>query len=102
MSDKIAKFSKVVERAFSADMEKLAHHDFKKYQHLFKDEYETAIKIVIAVKDDKVLAELMKTYLTLYERYAAKTDNIHFYRSDQLFEILVEQSGKVKDETLFE
>ena len=44
----------------------------------------------------------MKSYLTLYERYAANKDNIHFYRSEQLFELLVEQSGKVTDETLFE
>ena len=69
MADKqVARFTSVVERAFSADMAKLANHDFKKYTGLFKDEYDTAIKIVIAVKDAKVLAELMKTYLTLYER----------------------------------
>src|SRR3954468_22180007 len=102
MSDKtVDRFAEAVDRVFSADMEKLAKRDFDKYQHLFKDTYDAAIRIVIAVKDAKVLAALMKSYLTLYERYAGKPDNIHYYRSDQLFEILVEQSGKVKDETLF-
>jgi hypothetical protein len=100
--DKVEKFTKVLERAFSADMAKLASHDFKKYQQLFKEEYETAIKIVIAIKDAKLLAELMKTYHTLYERYAKNKDNINFYRSDQLFQILYEQSGKVTDPALFE
>jgi len=102
MDKKIETFTRVVERAFSADMAKLAGHDFKKYQHLFKEEYETAIKIVISVKDAKLLAELMKTYHTLYERYANNKDNIGFYRSDQLFQILYEQSGKVSDPALFE
>ena len=103
MADKrVARFTSVVERAFSADMAKLANHDFKKYTGLFKDEYDTAIKIVIAVKDAKVLAELMKTYLTLYERHAKNQDNVHFYRSDQLFEILVDQSSNVTDDSLFE
>jgi hypothetical protein len=103
MSDKkVERFAKVVERAFSADMEKLANHDMKKYQSLFSAEYETAIKIIISVKDAKVLAELMKTYFTLYDRYGANKNNIHFYRSDQLFEILLEQSGKVTDDSLFE
>ena len=103
MSDKtVERFTQAVERVFSADLEKLAKRDFEKYQHALKDAYDAAIRIVIAVKDAKVLAALMKSYLTLYERYASKPDNIHYYRSDQLFEILVEQSGKVKDETLFE
>jgi hypothetical protein len=98
----VTKFTSLVERAFSLNMEKLANHDFNKYQHLFKEEYDAAIKIVVSVKDAGVLAELMKTYLSLYERYSANKDNIHFYRSDQLFELLVVQSGKVSDETLFE
>src|SRR5437588_1757689 len=98
----VAKFADLVERAFSLNMEKLANHDFNKYQHLFKAEYDSAIKIVVSVKDADVLAELMKTYLGLYDRYAANKDNIHFYRSDQLFELLVEQSAKVIDQSLFE
>ena len=52
MSDKlVGRFTALVERAFSQNMEKLANHDFNKYQHLFKDEYDTAIKIVISIKD---------------------------------------------------
>lgn len=103
MSDKVIdKFTSLVERAFSADVEKLANHDFKKFQSVFKNEYDAAIKIVISVKDAKILTDLMKAYLTLYERYASKPNNIHYYRSDQLFEILVEQSGKLTDESLFE
>jgi hypothetical protein len=97
-----AKFTSLVERAFSLNMEKLANHDSNKYQHLFKEEYDSAIKIVVSVKDADVLSELMKAYLGLYDRYSANKDNIHFYRSDQLFELLVEQSAKVVDQSLFE
>jgi hypothetical protein len=96
----VAKFTGLVERAFSLNMEKLANHDFKKYQHLFTKEYDGAI--VVSVKDADVLAELMKAYLTLYEKYSANKENIHYYRSDELFVWLVRQSGKVDDESLFE
>src|SRR5437660_1023942 len=99
----VAKFAAVIERAFSRTAEQIDDQvDFNdKYQHLFRDEYATAIKIIVAVKDADVLAELMKAYLTLYERYAANKNNIHFYRSDQVFQLLVQQSSTVSDESLF-
>jgi hypothetical protein len=69
---------------------------------LFKDEYDTAIRIIVSVKDGDVLVQLMNAYLSLYGRYSANKNNIHFYRSDQVFQLLIEQSVKVSDESLFE
>jgi hypothetical protein len=91
------RFRRLVEKVFSTKTERIEDQiDFDhKYQHLFRTEYEALIKIVIATKSTDALDPLMKAYMGLHEQYQKNTNNVRFYRSDQLFEILVEQSGRV-------
>lgn len=100
----VAKFRELVERAFSRKLESIADQvDYNdKYQHAFKAEYDSAVKIVLAVTAGDVLTELMNAYLALYGQDAANRNEVRFYRSDQLFQYLIEQTGKVADESLFE
>jgi hypothetical protein len=100
----IARFRVLVERAFSRRLESIDDQvDYNdKYQHAFKAEYDAAVKIVLSVKTGDVLTELMNTYLSLYGQYAANRNEVRFYRSDQLFQLLIEQTRKVADESLFE
>ena len=91
------KFSAAVERAFSQPISD--RKDFNQYSKRFSVEYETAFQILTSVKSADALAELMDAYLSLYDKYAANTDNVHYYRSDQLFVGLLEQSKKVTSPT---
>jgi len=91
------KFSAAVERAFSQPI--TDRKDFNQYSRKFSAEYETAFQILTSVKSADALVELMDAYLSLYDKYAVNTDNVHYYRSDQLFVGLLEQSKKVKSPT---
>lgn len=100
----VGKFRALVERAFSHRLESIEDQvDYNdKYQKSFKAEYDAAVKIVLAVKAGDVLTALTNAYLALYAQYAANRNEVRFYRSDQLFELLIEQTRKVADESLFE
>jgi hypothetical protein len=100
----VAKFRALVERAFSRKLESIEDQvDYNdKHQKAFKAEYDAALKIVLSVKAGDVLTGLMNAYLDLYGQYAANRNEVRFYRSDQLFQLLIEQTRKVADESLFE
>lgn len=96
----VVKFRKILETVFSHKAEKIAVQiDFdRKFQHLFSKEYEVAIKIIIATKTADLLEALMKTYLETYGKHIENKNLVNFYRSDQLYLILIEQSAKVTSE----
>src|SRR5678815_195930 len=101
---KLDQFRKLIERAFSTVKERIDDQvDFNdKYQKAFKEEYEKARVIVFSAKEAPFLQELMKAYLVLCEQYQNNRNNVRFYKSDQLFQFLFEQSAKVSDPSLFE
>ena len=101
---KLDQFRRLIERAFSSVKERIEDQvDFNdKYQKAFKEEYEKARVIVFSAKEAPFLQELMKAYLVLYEKYQNNRNNVRFYKSDQLFQFLIEQSAKVSDPSLFE
>ncbi len=94
----VRRFRAAVEKAFSERQKDASatQLDFdKKYQHLFRKEYDSAIAGILKAKDADTLDALMQAYLALYSQYAANTNNVHFYRSDQLFMELFTRSTKV-------
>src|SRR5688572_13671064 len=101
---KLDQFRRLIERAFSTVKERIEDQvDFNdKYQKAFKEEYDKARAIVFSAKEAPFLKELMKAYLVLFEKYQNNRNNVRFYKSDQLFQFLIEQSAKVSDPSLFE
>ncbi|HEU4996338.1 MAG TPA: hypothetical protein VFT29_16085 [Gemmatimonadaceae bacterium] len=101
---KIDQFRRLIEHAFSTVKERIDDQvDFNhKYEKLFKEEYDKARAIAFSAKEAPFLQELMKAYLVLYEKYQNNRNNVRFYKSDQLFQLLIEQSAKVSDPSLFE
>jgi hypothetical protein len=96
-SSETRRFSAALERAFSQPLSD--QKNFNQYSHRFAAEYETVFRVLTSVKTADALAELMDSYLSLYEKYAANTDNIHFHRSDEAFVALLEQGKKVTSPT---
>jgi hypothetical protein len=94
--ERTEQFRKLVEEVFSRETEHIEDQlDFDdKYQHRFATQYEKLIQIVDAAKTTAELDALMKAYLTLYGRFAKNRNAVRFHRSDQLFELLVEQSSR--------
>lgn len=93
----VDKFAAAIERAFSTKTELIADQvDFDdKYQHLFKEDYATAIQLIVSVSDADTLSGMMKSYLALFFKYYANKNNIHFARSDQTYLELYKQSPVV-------
>ncbi|MFT3926570.1 MAG: hypothetical protein QM778_28755 [Myxococcales bacterium] len=98
------RFRVLMERVFSAKTERMADQMAftRKYPDLFKAEYDEARRIVFSTQSGAVLWDLMKAYLNTYGNQAANPNAIHYYKSDQLYQFLIEQSAKVDDESLFE
>ncbi|HJP83810.1 MAG TPA: hypothetical protein VJ835_09930 [Fimbriimonadaceae bacterium] len=90
---KIQRFRNLVDYVFSHKVASLDQ---------FKRQYDEASSILVEVRSSTLLWALMKDYLELFSRYSANRDSTHYYRSDQLFQLLTEQSGKVTDLSLFE
>ena len=98
------RFGVLLEAVFSAQMEQMGDQIAftKKYQNLFRREYDEARQIVFSATSAKSLSDLMGIYLNTYGRHQSNPNLIHYYKSDQLYLFLLEQSSKVEDESLFE
>jgi hypothetical protein len=100
----IAKFGTLLDTVFSKKMERMNDQSMFTYVYrdLFKSEYNSLRKIVFSASDSGFLKALMKSYITLYDQYSDNRNLIRYYKSDQLFLFLVEQSAKVGDDGLLE
>ncbi|MBZ5650806.1 MAG: hypothetical protein LAO18_10015 [Acidobacteriia bacterium] len=89
MGDKslIAKFSSAIERAYTEKPKPAdRQEDFDRWYPTFASaDYNTAIQIIVGVKDAPVLNDLRDAYVKLYFKYATNKLNVHFARSDQIF-----------------
>jgi hypothetical protein len=106
MSDSqgVKSFSAAIARAFSR-----AAGDIKdptefanKIGALLRKDYEDASAIVVSAKSRDFLAALMTAYLGLYSKYQANKLNVHYNRSDQLFDVMIEQTSEISDVSLFQ
>lgn len=70
------------------------------YQNLFKDEYDKMRNTVRGASDSKFLKQLMKAYIVACGKPGAHPNLVYYYKSDQLFVFLIEQSAKVEDDSL--
>jgi hypothetical protein len=93
----VASFSAAIERAYSLDPKPAdTQADFDRWYPKFaKDEYDTAMRIIMGVNDAQLLDELLDVYLKLFFKYAANLHNVHFARSDQMLFELFDRSTKV-------
>jgi len=66
-----------------------------KYSARFKKEYDGLMRIVVAVKKAELLHSLLIAYLQNYERNKDQKNNTRFYRSDETFFHLIQQSATV-------
>lgn len=101
----VQKFRLLIETTFSQKPEKTNRANQIDFDHeyyekkLFSDEYDKVLKIIVSVRDQDTLSELMDTYLQLFFQYYSNKNLIHYYWSDQTFRELIEQSPGVTIKT---
>lgn len=95
----IAQFSRHVAVAFSQKAANL--QEVRAFADAVRSDYEAASAIVSSAKTQDLLAGLMTTYLALYAKFGSNSSAIHYNRSDGLFDLIFEQSGRLPDVGLF-
>ncbi len=95
-SRQLEHFRALLTKVFSAPTRAYAR------ESAFAAEYDAAIRVVVSTLGGALLEKLMGCYLELYGRHRTNAVAVGFHRSDQLFTLLVEQSGRVADELVFE